>query len=130
MSTSLSTRTGILSDVGLVLVHAGAMGAASLLVELIWSSPFGLASMIFFANRYLPFVESALSVNRGRHVGVRDKVVVNTEKETGGYQYTAHQGAWVNSNSAYYQSTSMLPSRLNLKYSSLLFDIHLIPPSF
>ncbi|KAJ4491798.1 hypothetical protein C8R41DRAFT_367499 [Lentinula lateritia] len=39
------------------------MGAASLLVELIWSSPFGLASMIFFANRYLPFVDSALSVN-------------------------------------------------------------------
>ncbi|KAJ4463352.1 hypothetical protein C8J55DRAFT_532117 [Lentinula edodes] len=74
MSTSLSTRTGILSDVGLVLVRAGAMGAASLLVydyfctldqeiELIWSSPFGLASMIFFANRYLPFIDSALSVN-------------------------------------------------------------------
>lgn len=33
MSTSLSTRTGILSDVGLVLVRAGAMGAASLLVR-------------------------------------------------------------------------------------------------
>ncbi|KAJ3919818.1 hypothetical protein F5877DRAFT_66273 [Lentinula edodes] len=64
MSTSLSTRTGILSDVGLVLVRAGAMGAASLLIELIWSSPFGLASMIFFANRYLPFIDSALSVNR------------------------------------------------------------------
>ncbi|KAJ3893933.1 hypothetical protein GG344DRAFT_63359 [Lentinula edodes] len=63
MSTSLSTRTGILSDVGLVLVRAGAMGAASLLIELIWSSPFGLASMIFFANRYLPFIDSALSVN-------------------------------------------------------------------
>ncbi|KAJ3797750.1 hypothetical protein GGU11DRAFT_49750 [Lentinula aff. detonsa] len=32
-------------------------------IELLWSSPFGLASMIFLVNRYLPFFDTFLSIN-------------------------------------------------------------------
>ncbi|KAJ3733950.1 hypothetical protein DFJ43DRAFT_173060 [Lentinula guzmanii] len=74
MPTSISTSTGYLSDFGVVLVRTGAAVSATLLVydyictldqeiELLWSSPFGLASMIFIVNRYLPFFDTFLSIN-------------------------------------------------------------------
>ncbi|KAH7869582.1 uncharacterized protein C8R40DRAFT_726222 [Lentinula edodes] len=59
MSKLLSTSTVPLSDLGRVLVRAGALGSITLLVydyfctlyqeiELVWRSPFSLASMMFF----------------------------------------------------------------------------------
>ncbi|KAJ3907206.1 hypothetical protein F5879DRAFT_570299 [Lentinula edodes] len=74
MSKLLSTSTVPLSDLGRVLVRAGALGSITLLVydyfctlyqeiELVWRSPFSLASMMFFVNRYLPFFDRIVSVN-------------------------------------------------------------------
>ncbi|KAJ4463351.1 hypothetical protein C8J55DRAFT_610418 [Lentinula edodes] len=74
MSKLLSTSTVPLSELGRVLVRAGALGSITLLVydyfctlyqeiELVWRSPFSLASMMFFVNRYLPFFDRIVSVN-------------------------------------------------------------------
>ncbi|KAJ3981234.1 hypothetical protein F5890DRAFT_570546 [Lentinula detonsa] len=74
MPTSISTSTGYLSDFGVVLVRTGAAVSATLLVydyictldqeiELLSSSPFGLASIMFLVNRYLPFFDTFLSIN-------------------------------------------------------------------
>ncbi|KAJ3893932.1 hypothetical protein GG344DRAFT_63358 [Lentinula edodes] len=63
MSKLLSTSTVPLSELGRVLVRAGALGSITLLIELVWRSPFSLASMMFFVNRYLPFFDRIVSVN-------------------------------------------------------------------
>ncbi|KAJ3976602.1 hypothetical protein EV361DRAFT_268474 [Lentinula raphanica] len=70
----ISTSAGYLSDIGIQLLRSGTVTGATVLVydyfctleqevELIWSNPFGLASIMFLVNRYAPFVDTFLSVN-------------------------------------------------------------------